>query len=291
MPALVFKRIQLFEFNDLAWLPSAWRKGITDAITFIARFFNNYGPVIPILKTALERSRKQEIVDLCSGSGGQIADIQRRLLRDFETDVPITLTDKYPNPASLKYLRRRSSGVLEWHPSPVEATRVPRTLTGFRTLFTSFHHFPPEQAEQILKSAVEIGQGIGIFDYTDRNLLRWIFPTIFTPPTLLLIAPFIRPFSLSRLLFTYLIPIIPLLAAWDCLISGLRTYLPDELKTLALETKEPGGLADLIAANVDLKVADKQELLDVFAESPFGHRVKVTAEEQGVNLFAVATKA
>ncbi len=35
---------------------------------------------------------------------------------------------------------------------------------------------------------------------------------------------------------------------------------------------------------------DRKDLMDVFAESPFGDRVEVTAEEQGVNLFAVATK-
>lgn len=35
---------------------------------------------------------------------------------------------------------------------------------------------------------------------------------------------------------------------------------------------------------------DEQDLKDIFADSAFGHHVEVVAEEQGVNLFAVATK-
>jgi ATP-dependent Lon protease len=40
--------------------------------------------------------------------------------------------------------------------------------------------------------------------------------------------------------------------------------LPDELKTLAARTRDAGALADLVAANVDFTVADKQMLLEAF---------------------------
>ena len=116
----------------------------------------------------------------------------------------------------------------------------PPDIEGFRTLFTAFHHFPPDQAKQILTSAVKGVQGIGVFEYTDRNLLRWSLLTLITPVTMLFVAPFLKPFSFSRLFWTYCLPFIPLVAAWDCLISGLRTYLPEELLEMVREIGASG---------------------------------------------------
>jgi hypothetical protein len=46
-------------------------------------------------------------------------------------------------------------------------------------------------------------------------------------------TPFIRPFTWRRLLWTYVVPVVPLVAMWDGLVSNLRTYSPVELSTLA----------------------------------------------------------
>lgn len=48
-----------------------------------------------------------------------------------------------------------------------------------------------------------------------------------------LVTPFIRPFRWSRLLLTYLLPVIPTVAFIDGVVSCLRTYTPDELRELA----------------------------------------------------------
>ncbi|MFK7798226.1 MAG: hypothetical protein AB8E82_12285, partial [Aureispira sp.] len=45
-------------------------------------------------------------------------------------------------------------------------------------------------------------------------------------------TPFIRPFSLLRLLFTYLIPIIPICVWWDGIVSAFRTYSVAEMQDL-----------------------------------------------------------
>jgi len=43
---------------------------------------------------------------------------------------------------------------------------VPAELKGLRTMFTSFHHFLPEEARAVLQNAVDAGEGIGIFEIT-----------------------------------------------------------------------------------------------------------------------------
>ena len=42
----------------------------------------------------------------------------------------------------------------------------------------------------------------------------------------------IRPFKWGRILFTYLIPLVPLFVFWDGIVSSLRTYFINEMKEL-----------------------------------------------------------
>jgi hypothetical protein len=141
-----------------------------------------------------------------------------------EFDVPVVLTDKYPN-------RLARSGQLPFDPVPVDATAVPSDLEGFRTLFTSFHHFRPAEARAILADAVRQGQGIGVFEISRRAPIE-IALIAFTWFAVLMLVPFIRPFRWSRLAWTYLPPVLPLVGAFDGVVSCLRTYSPAELRAL-----------------------------------------------------------
>ena len=47
-----------------------------------------------------------------------------------------------------------------------------------------------------------------------------------------LLTPRMRPFRWSRLLFTYLVPLIPLVVLWDGIVSCFRTRTPEELLEL-----------------------------------------------------------
>ena len=55
-----------------------------------------------------------------------------------------------------------------------------------------------------------------------------------TSPLLVTITtPFIRQFRWRRLLWTYLLPLVPLACWWDGIVSQLRAYSPAELQDLA----------------------------------------------------------
>jgi hypothetical protein len=47
-----------------------------------------------------------------------------------------------------------------------------------------------------------------------------------------LLTPRMRPFRWSRLLLTYLLPLIPLVVLWDGIVSCFRTRTPQELLAL-----------------------------------------------------------
>ncbi len=114
---------------------------------------------------------------------------------------------------------------------PVDATDVPVDLPGLRTLFTAFHHFDPTDARAVLQDAVDAGQGIAIFEQTQRSIAGLLF-MLLLPLLALLATPLLRPFRWSRLFWTYVIPAIPLVLCFDGIVSCLRTYSDDELQTM-----------------------------------------------------------
>lgn len=217
-------RIHLFEFEDQEWLPDAVRKGVTDYLRYVIKLLNFYSPSVPLVLEAMKKTGDTTIIELCSGGGGPIESVRAELSRLNEESCTILMTDKYPNLDTFSYIRKKSNNAFDYIHDPVDAMDVPKDIQGFRLMYTAFHHFEPNDAMAILKNAVDQNRGIGIFDIGDRNIFTLIGNLIINPISILLCAPFFRPFSYSRLFFTYILPFIPLCAMWDGVVSMLRLY-------------------------------------------------------------------
>jgi hypothetical protein len=111
---------------------------------------------------------------------------------------------------------------------------VPPHLEGFRTIFSSFHHFRPHEAVKILRDCANRGVGVGVFEAQSRTLGSLLFFLLYLPLTFIAV-PLVRPWSWSRLLWTYLVPVLPLVITLDALVSCMRTYDVRELEVLATE--------------------------------------------------------
>jgi hypothetical protein len=220
------RRIHLFEIEDQPWCSAPIRDAGTDFLQFALKTGKNYAPVGPFLNGVLARLGERRVVDMGSGGGGPWLGLAG------DVDAEVTLTDRYPNLEAFRRAQEQTGGRLRFHPEPVDAARMPAELRGFRTMFTAFHHSRPEAARAILADAVRNGQGIGIFETTERSG-RCIAATLFSPLILLLATPFIRPFRWSRLPWTYLVPLVPALVLWDGIVSCLRSYTPEEMRALA----------------------------------------------------------
>jgi hypothetical protein len=233
------RRVQFIELHEQPWFPSSLRADVTDALQFGFNLLRAYAPIAPLLQSMIDSTGNrtnapQSIVDMCSGGGGPWLDLARRLrCRDAGGDsagLQVWLTDKYPNIEAFQSVAS-SNHHITFYPEPVDAMKIPGALKGPRTMFTSFHHFSPEDARAILQNAVDAGESIGIFEVTKRAPLTigFIFAGILL---LFLHTPRIRPFRWSRLLWTYLIPVIPLVLLFDGVVSCLRTYRPQELREI-----------------------------------------------------------
>ncbi len=225
------KRIHLFEFEDQPWFPRLIRAYMQDHLTFMGNLSRPaYQTFVGKLKAAMERVRQTELLDLCSGSGGP-ARMVVRLLREQGLEARARLSDLFPNVTAYQRLAQESGGMLQGVDTPVDATNVPAELNGVRLIANGFHHFSPPQASQVLADAVAKRQGIAVIELVNRSVFAFIGVLIGTVMAFLA-APFLKPFRVSRLVLTYLVPLVPLFLLWDGFVSCLRVYSPDELRDL-----------------------------------------------------------
>jgi hypothetical protein len=105
-------------------------------------------------------------------------------------------------------------------------------------MFSAFHHFRPEAARAILEDAFRHRRAICIFESGSGTLLG-VATMLLVPLNVLAMMPFARPFRWPYLVFTYLIPFLPLIVFWDGIVSMLRIYSPEQMRELTRSLQAP----------------------------------------------------
>lgn len=223
------RRQAWFEIHDQPWFPAFLRDLVTEALEAVWNGNRTYCPIAARLREAVRRSGARQIVDLCSGGGGPWLG----LYPDVADGRPLTvwLTDLYPSallagpdggaaPAELASTGRVT---LLARRDPVDARAVPSDLPGFRTLFSSFHHFDPASARAMLADAFTHREGIAVVEAARCTPLTLLAVNA-VPLLSLREAARARPVRLRRLFWTFLVPVVPAVLWLDGLLSCLRSY-------------------------------------------------------------------
>ena len=232
MPA--WPRLHLMEWNDQPWLPEVLRRSETDYLATVLELADPFAPLVPRIAAACERTGTDRFVDLCAGGAGPWSRLQPALTAALGRPVRATLTDLYQHPGAFARASAATSGAVTGETAPVAARAVPPHLSGFRTMFDALHHLRPADARAVLADAHRARRPILIAEGTRRSAAA-VLGMLLVPLIVLLITPRIRPFSWARLLFTYLVPLVPLLVLWDGVVSCLRTYRPEELRAFTAD--------------------------------------------------------
>ncbi len=229
------KRIHLFEFEDFPWFPEWLRRCMTRLILVMHNLLGTSEKVADLIAKVLRKSESSTILDLCSGSGGPMPEVLQILHDRYGMrNVSLTMTDLYPDFKMAKELNGDEENNITYKTIPVDAVQLDGTTGGLRTMIGSFHHMRPAEARKILVAAQENREPICVFELSGNSTpvgLWWIaFPINFFMT--FFITPMVRPMTWQQLLFTYLIPIIPLCFGWDGAVSNARTYTLEDLDEL-----------------------------------------------------------
>ncbi|MCG8349722.1 MAG: hypothetical protein MI924_18305 [Chloroflexales bacterium] len=224
------RRLHLFEVLDQPWCPASIRDAVTDYLQFSMKLNNPYHVILPRLTTALQTTKTQIIVDLCSGAGGPWTDLRPALEQQLARSLTFVLTDRFPHQTVTESVDSHAADNNVFTVA-ADARAAPIGPSVFRTIFTGFHHFPPDEARTLLHDAVAQRHGIAIFEATQRRPAAMLLVCLSTL-SVLLTTPFIRPWRWSRMFWTYVVPLVPLVVLFDGIVSCLRTYTLDELREL-----------------------------------------------------------
>ncbi|MBI3725970.1 hypothetical protein HY251_18740 [bacterium] len=226
-------RIHAFEWNDTARAPRFLRDAIVEALGLGLRWGHIYDEAGKELARFLERSRADSVLDLCTGTGEPVSIMLGALSRAGAKAPRFLLSDLFPNVPSMERIRSRHPEHVEIVRESVDATAVPPAFDRpARTVFSAFHHFSPDLARKILADTVAKRRAIFILEGFPRSLLR-LLPVIPWIALGALANPWIAGRGrLAKIVFTYLIPLVPLAGAWDAVVSVLRVYSETELRAL-----------------------------------------------------------
>lgn len=230
------KRIQLFEFEDFSWFPNWTRSSLTKLLNIMNKLMGMSDVVALLVSTTLKKQNLNSIVDLGSGAGGVMPDVLKSINEKEEFgDVNLIMTDYYPNSEAIKKFNNDSDKSISYYEKSVDATSISSAPEGMKTMINCFHHMPESQAIKILSSAQENKQTLLICEMAE-NKMPIIIWWIFLPLSLILVftmalfmIPFVKPLTWKDLVFSYLIPVIPITYAWDAQASMPRMYAMKDL--------------------------------------------------------------
>ena len=241
-------RRQLFEFEDQSWFPETLRTPMTQNIVVMARWLGVPRVLAGLIKRALGGRSQQSVVDLGSGAGGVMPDVFKELAQaEPELVTELTLTDKFPNIEGRRRFPEASQGPIRYLSASVDATELAKAPAGLKTLVNCFHHMTPDQARNILASAAQSRQPLLIYEMGGHQLVPFALWCITLPIGLLIVALLalvksacVRPFTWRQIVWTYLIPVLPLFYAWDGQASMSRIYRFEDLDELLAQIDSSG---------------------------------------------------
>lgn len=234
------KRLQLFEFEDFHWLPSFIRTSITNLIIVFHRMMGTSEVLIDLILKSREKVNFNQIVDMGSGSGGPMPDVVEKLNQNSAISSPISLvlTDKFPSATSVQKINAANITNIHYQPESLDAVELENAPKGLKTMIASFHHMPPTVAKKILQAAEKNKTPFLIYEVAENNIpvvVWWVLlplSLIILIIMSLIMTPFTRSVSIPQIIFTYFIPIIPLVYAWDGQASLMRTYTFEDIEGL-----------------------------------------------------------
>ncbi|TAD81401.1 MAG: class I SAM-dependent methyltransferase [Bacteroidetes bacterium] len=210
------------ELEDQPWFPQTLRRQQMDFIGFTVSVFGVYKPIVPVLTALLQSTEQHHITDLCSGAGGPASYLRRRL-----PNAEFLLTDLYPqNDIPLE-------PGMHYCQAPYNVLTAPLPKAGIATMFNAFHHFSPSQQEAWLQKVAQSKCPLLVVEVLSPTLASFMTILVTTTIGQLLLAPFVKPFSILRLLLTYVLPINLFTIAWDGLASVLKSVPTHRWQTLS----------------------------------------------------------
>ncbi|MFN5375384.1 MAG: hypothetical protein ACK492_03410, partial [Chitinophagaceae bacterium] len=209
----------LKELEDYPWFPSYLRKLQLEYVGWISVQLQLYRPILKLL----QQFPSHQWIDLASGSGWPAFYLQK----NTTTQIHYTLTDLYPDSVSNEVSKH-----VDVEAEPVNLLDFHPQVGKQYSMFNAFHHFTSAQQREIIKKIKEAKSSCMITEVLEPTWLCFLQVTLAAFIVQPLTAWAIRPFSIVRIIATYIIPIQLITVAWDGWLSVLKSKSLSQYKAL-----------------------------------------------------------
>lgn len=199
------------ELEDYNWFPHVLRNFQTEFIGFAVRTFNVYDVFVQYINALT--LFVQPMTDLCSGSGEPAISIFRK----SNCFSRLTLSDKYPNP------RQLHDDEISYVMQKTDVLKIKFKPGTYYTMFNAFHHFDDADKLKIVQNIKTSGSAAFFVEILEPSIVCFLKILFLTTIGNLLLTPFIRPFSLKRLFFTYILPVNFFTITFDGIVSVIKS--------------------------------------------------------------------
>lgn len=232
----LWRRRQLFEFQDQPWFPDVLREGQVEILSLATERSGLAQALAPAFADFVAQAGPGPILDLCSGGGGPVVALLQALANGGHVVPPVVLSDLFPKIDAWRALCARLPAGLDvdFVPRPVDATRLGSDLDARAvTIVNGLHHFPQEKVHAIIAQVAARGAALFVSEGFPRSVLR---ASALVPA--LGLSWLENPFRCAargpqKALWSFGLPVLTVTGLWDWLASALRIHEPAELLATA----------------------------------------------------------
>ena len=209
----------LKELEDYPWFPTCLRKMQLEYVGWISVQLRLYSPLLKML----QQFPSHQWADLASGSGWPAFYLQKNI----SPHIHYTLSDLYPDSVSTEVSKH-----VDIEAEPLNLLYFQAQVGKQYSLFNAFHHFTSSQQKVIIKKIKDAKSSCIIAEVLEPSLLCFLQVSLAALIVQPLSAWAIRPFSILRIITTYIIPIQLITVAWDGWLSVLKSKSLKQYKAL-----------------------------------------------------------
>ncbi len=195
------KRKQITQIINVSWFPKFLKTLVAEFLSWFVVKVNATKPFIPVIEDVLNKTNHKRIINVEFNIGAGIETVKPFLKDDVTVDS-------------------------------IHISNFNTSEKGVYLFVNSFHQLNSKKAKKILQNIVDSGNPIVVVEGNNDSLWQIVGMTVFVHLTVLFTALFVKPFRFSRIIFTYLIPILPIIIVIDGCIALLKLYNPTDLLEL-----------------------------------------------------------
>lgn len=200
------KRKQIKQIINTPWCPDFFKTLVAEFLSWFVVKVNATQPFIPVIDEITDKTQMKKIINIEFNTGAGIETVQPYLKED------ITVIS-------------------------IPAEKIDTSEKGVYLFVNSFHQLNSAEAGTILQNIADGGNPVVVVEGNNDSLWQIVGMTVFVPLTVLLTAFFVKPFRISRIIFTYVLPILPIIIVIDGCLALLKLYSPDDLLELTSSIK------------------------------------------------------